>query len=193
MYQIIPRRFTLFDAMILIGATAFALVPIRFLRWDSGVTNFWSPAVFLRLGMMIDALLCPVALTLAPVLCALRLQHPRPGLSRVYRQPGTAACTATFVTELIFVTASMISLFIHHFAGNSPNQHLFYRLNFVTWIWVFPMCIMGITVSAVWVVLWLSGAWRAEPSWIDRTGRILGVYWVANSLVFGSTMLAGMP
>jgi hypothetical protein len=186
------RKFTLFDAMFLIAATAFALVPIRFLQLHLPVINYWSPAVFLRLGMMIDAMLCPVALTLAPVLCALRLQRPRPGLGPVFRQPGMAAATCTLVNELFFVTISMISLIIHHFAGNLPNQHLFYRFNFVYWVWIFPMCITGITVSAVWVVLWMSGAWRGEQSWIDRAGRILGIYWVANSLLFGSAMLAGM-
>jgi hypothetical protein len=51
---------------------------------------------------------------------------------------------------------------------------------------------MGITVSAVWIVLWLIGAWRPEPSWIDRAGRVVGIYWVANSLLFGAAVLAGL-
>jgi hypothetical protein len=60
------------------------------------------------------------------------------------------------------------------------------------WLWLLPMCFMGVAVSAVWIVLWLTGAWHAESSWIDRAGRILGIYWVANSLVIGPTILPGV-
>ncbi len=31
-----------------------------------------------------------------------------------------------------------------------------------------------------WVCLWLSGRWAAEPSWIDRAGRVLGLFWIAQ-------------
>ena len=41
----------------------------------------------------------------------------------------------------------------------------------------------GFAVACVWIVLWLSGVWRAEPSWIDRTGRVLGIYWVSNCII----------
>jgi hypothetical protein len=33
-------------------------------------------------------------------------------------------------------------------------------------------------VATAWLMLALSGRWRSEPSWIDRLGRIIGVFWV---------------
>ena len=40
---------------------------------------------------------------------------------------------------------------------------------------------IGSAVAVSWLILWLGGGWRAEPSWIDRLGRLLGVFWI----VFG--------
>jgi hypothetical protein len=189
----VPRKFTLIDAMILIAATAFALVPMRFLhledwRWDGES----SVAQIVKLGMRADAILCPLALTLGPAVWLLRLRRPRPGITRLFRQPGMAACTATIVNETFFVAMTIISLFISYFAQFVPQRHMFYQVNIMIWLWVFPICLMGITVSAVWIVLWMTGAWRAERSWIDRAGTLLGIYWVASSIIVGSALLAGV-
>ena len=40
--------------------------------------------------------------------------------------------------------------------------------------------------------LWLSGAWRPEPSWIDRAGRALGIYWILISVFFGWAFFYGL-
>jgi hypothetical protein len=173
----IPRRFTLFDAMILIAAFAVALFPIRWnlVAWTWYFSGGWSTSAVLKEGVDADALLCPLALTLSPALWVLRLRRPRPGLAQVFRQPGMAASTATLVYELFFFNATLISLVLHY-ALSLNNRHLFYSLNAVMWLWILSLCSTGIVVLAVWTVLWLSGAWRAEPSWIDRAGRILGIY-----------------
>ena len=34
-------------------------------------------------------------------------------------------------------------------------------------------------VGAAWLLLVVSGRWRAEPVWIDRLGRALGIFWIA--------------
>jgi hypothetical protein len=49
--------------------------------------------------------------------------------------------------------------------------------------WLILLSYTGWAVCAAWTVLWLAGVWRAERSWIDRTGRVLGVYWVLNSVL----------
>jgi hypothetical protein len=131
-------------------------------------------------------------LSLSLALWLLRLRQPRPGLPRVFRQPGMAACTATLVYSSFFLTATLISLFLSYFASGIFSNHMFLQFNFVIWILIIPMSLVGVTVSAVWIVLWLIGAWHPEPSWIDRAGRVVGIYWVANSLLFGSAVLAGL-
>jgi hypothetical protein len=188
-----PRKFTLFDAMVLIAATAIALLPIRlFLSSIAGISAKSHPAQILYLVLITDATLCPFAMSLSLAVWTLRLRQPRPGLPRAFRQPGMAACTATLVYSSFFVTSAIISLFLSYFADGVFGPHMFTNFNFVIWFLLLPMAMLGITVFAVWVVLWLIGAWRPEPSWIDRAGRVLGIYWVANSLLFGSALLAGL-
>ena len=42
------------------------------------------------------------------------------------------------------------------------------------------------TVIGGWMVLALGGRWRSEPSWIDRTGRVTGIVWIAVTAVHWS-------
>jgi len=186
------RKFTLFDAMVLIAATAIPLLPLRlFLAAYSGVSSGSYLGQVVELGLVANALLCPMAISLSVALWVLRLRQPRPGLPRVFRQPGMAACTATLVFLSVFLTSTLISLFLSYFAGVVNSTHMFMHFNFVVWLLIVPLCLVGISVLAVWIVLWSIGAWRPEPSWIDRAGRVLGIYWVANSVIYSSLFLAG--
>jgi hypothetical protein len=47
------------------------------------------------------------------------------------------------------------------------------------------LILVGGAIASVWIVMWLSGTWRADPSWIDRAGRALGIYWIMISALFG--------
>jgi hypothetical protein len=40
----------------------------------------------------------------------------------------------------------------------------------------------GLIISA-WFVLAVSGRWRPEPSWIDRSGRVLAIAWIVRYLI----------
>ncbi len=42
----------------------------------------------------------------------------------------------------------------------------------------------GLVVAGAWLALILAGAWRPEPSWIDRAGRTLGWFWIVAALAF---------
>ncbi len=44
--------------------------------------------------------------------------------------------------------------------------------------------IVPATVVLAWVVLAASRQWQAEPSWIDRAGRALGVLWIATIPIY---------
>jgi hypothetical protein len=41
------------------------------------------------------------------------------------------------------------------------------------------MAMIGVAVASSWLLLLVSGRWRPEPSWIDRSGRVLGWIWIA--------------
>ena len=41
----------------------------------------------------------------------------------------------------------------------------------------------GFAVVVAWSTQRLLGCWRAEPSWVDRLGRLVGVGWIVIGLV----------
>jgi hypothetical protein len=40
----------------------------------------------------------------------------------------------------------------------------------------------GTVIAACWLLLLAVGRWKPEPTWIDRSGRCLGVCWIAIDL-----------
>jgi hypothetical protein len=186
-----PRRFTLLDAMVLIAVTAVALVPIRLYLWENlHPPENWSASELMRMGLDANIVLVPPALALTLALWLLRMKPPRPRLRRVFRQPGLAAST----TMLVSTVASLIS-FILYISINQDFSHFGFQsvdeINLWARIGMVPLFLSGGGVAAVWIVLWLSGTWRAEPRWIDRAGTAIGVYWVTLSVLFGWIFYAG--
>ena len=58
---------------------------------------------------------------------------------------------------------------------------------------VFSPIFVGQSVLVAWMTLIVSRRWRAEPSWVDRFGRAVGVYWiVAGLLMIGPIVLGSM-
>jgi hypothetical protein len=52
----------------------------------------------------------------------------------------------------------------------------------------------GFAVAICWATLALGGRWRAEPSWIDRLGRIVGVAWMVMGVAAAYGLLReGFP
>jgi hypothetical protein len=186
-----PRKFTLVDAMVLIAATGVALVPIRLFLWENlHALERWSGSEIMRMGLEANLVLVPPALALTLALWLLRLKRPRPTCRRMFRQPGLAAGTATLLYALVVLISFLLYIYVNsdfaHFAFRSPDE-----MNLWTRIGMVPMFMSGGAVAAVWIVMRLSGAWRAEPSWIDRAGRGLGIYWVTISVLFGWIFYTG--
>jgi hypothetical protein len=50
---------------------------------------------------------------------------------------------------------------------------------------------LGLAVLASWLTLRAGGWWRAEPSWIDRLGRALGVLWIAEAVIWAALIAVG--
>jgi hypothetical protein len=165
------RKFTILDATALVSAVAVAAVPAAWIltplarRLEGYTGNFrWELAYFdslvryaltdraLRRAMMNG--LPPTAMmflfAVAFTLLALRLFSPRPPAAELARQPGLWASVG-----VVLGASSMIAL--HYFQ---------------------PV-ILPASVALAWLVLSLSGRWRAERSWIDRSGRIVGACWLA--------------
>jgi hypothetical protein len=191
-----PRRFTLLDAMTVVGAIAFAIAGTR---WQyAGYAWFWNlhregwtPGATLRrlvtaMGFALPALF---AATAAVVLA--RIARPRPPLRYVALQPGSAACGVA----ILVVTAETV--------GYVARQAYFWLDKGYSWVsfqgWIGSVGVLGIftteilirstyaasyAILATWALLALSRRGRPERSWVDRTGRVLGVAWVLTAFLF---------
>ena len=96
----------------------------------------------------------PAAMTFlfayAFILLGLRLLSPRPPAAELVRQPGLWASGG-----VVLGAASMLTLRY------------------------FQPVIFPASVALAWSGLALSGRWRAERSWVDRSGRVVGACWLA--------------
>jgi hypothetical protein len=90
---------------------------------------------------------------MAPAILILRLRRPRPSWSDLVRQPGFWACAAPVLAAVCV-----------------PALGVYFG------IWT--VAILPGSVIAAWIALALSRQWRNEKSWVDRAGRLVGVYWI---------------
>jgi hypothetical protein len=174
------RRLTLADLVILVAGSAAALVMWRFSRETNALDWEPSPPWNRTLSDEIVVWSEPALISLAASLLVSRLIPPRPRWRACFRQPGTWASLA-ILSQLLYLVLAV-------------SWHPRLRTAFVTvYLWNFNQYlyanrVAGGWVAVAWATLALSRSWRAEPSWIDRTGRILGVcaivLWVASALIW---------
>jgi hypothetical protein len=178
------RKLTLVDAMILIAVTGagMALVLV-FVRnspelndsWQPNNYSFWNLAhdrsFFRFMKTSVTWIRVPTLLVAAwaPALLFLRLLHPRPPLRSAFLQPGTVACAATMIVMILNVVEIGIQVAFGHFNG-IMDAFLAYSSALQQ--------TAKFAVATIWLILALGGQWRSEPSWIDRMGRIIGIFWI---------------
>lgn len=161
------RRSPWLVGMILAAAPAAGLAMDWVILAGISVARYW-------VSQTIDAVLVValphlVAWTFA--LVAIRLRAPRPGFRRLARQPGFVACGAAAPAALLcagsglgfLVSGSRFRVGPASFIGYTPE-----------------LCF---SVVGAWLALAASGRWKAEPSWIDRTGRAIGVLWIVSNVL----------
>jgi hypothetical protein len=118
----------------------------------------------------------PMAAVLTLAMLLLRLLPLRPDFRRLSRQPGFAACSAASI-------AICIGGGLNYATTTATFVSGFETLGY-TWVALFPKgSEPGIAIAACWALLALGRQWRSERSWIDRLGRLLGVYWLAMIVI----------
>jgi hypothetical protein len=186
------RRFRIFDAMMLIGATALGCGAIEWVSRETvGTLSLWGFCAevwkFLhqplgKIGIwpviyacaMFAVLISPIAATSTIALIPIRLIGPRPRWRRLACQPGvTSAWAAGTAMTGITILISGIAL-VCGFEVSS---------RWVLEIYFFSPMFIGLAVLASWMTLALGRRWRAERSWVDRFGRAAGFYWIMTGLL----------
>jgi hypothetical protein len=183
------RRFNLGDLMILIAALApgLARVPAESLVIGFAVSKLPPPELWSRewlweaatgrswavttLAGEVFNLVVPFLLILPLAQLAFRIRRPRPPMNRALLQPGTAASVA--------LVLSFLALFELSALGFLPPSPLVRQ------------AVGGGSVALAWVVLAISGRWRREPGWIDRTGRLVGAAWATTAVLIVGTWIVG--
>ena len=198
----VSRRFNLGDLMIVVVAVGSILGGAKAI-WDHPVQPKFpippsaaqppprfNPFInYPRMGYEVAEV---GALVASLTLVALRSRRPRPRWSRLMRQPGWIACLAASGAGVAATGLDWV--------GRSYGDSIGYRSR---WGWGFdpsdvetpPVVrlqafttvglVVGLVVLTSWLILALGGRWRAERSWVDRAGRVVGVIWLL--------LLAGYP
>jgi hypothetical protein len=194
------RRFLLSDAIVLVAATAAGLAVVKpyhetmaLLDWappieSAGAFSGWIKGLW---GCLV--LIAPVVMAWTLAILVLRLRRPRERWRRLVRQPGLVAGLMAavvlgwrfvgFATMCVRVNGrtSLSILTVRHGSlsglwGGWPQRNLLFETDH----FLDTMATIGVAVAASWMLLLASRRRCSEPSWIDRTGRALGWFWIAT-------------
>ncbi len=174
--------FGLIDLAILIAALAGAMVLIRpyledgpiFAKQDGVVGDFkqrtWLGQVYVRadVGFGVGS---RVAGPLMLGLLVVALRPPRAGLHRLSRRPGFVACVAA--ASALAVNALEVA--VPPLLRTGPLIFIYRHPYEPAW-----EARVGPAVIGAWLVLAIGRRWRSERGWIDRSGRLLGIFWIVR-------------
>lgn len=179
------RQIRMIDAMALIAVAGVALAMIRsYLRCfpvlDSLVST--EPMNVRVIGVREGLYACvPPLIVVSAALWPLRVARSGGRFRRIARLPGLTVSYAAWVALAFALVRSVFdlrtSLGSTHFPGVgvlTPGDALVLRV-------VATKDMIGSAIALSWLILWLGGGWRVEPTRLDRIGRLLGTFWV----VFG--------
>ncbi len=175
------RRFTMMDAMILVAATAVALMMVR----PVFVNSMFGVRIWTRTFAAIGGGL--VAWT--PTVLLLRLRPPRPTVRRLARQPGFVAGVAVSTILALYALAGGIVVLVRTAKQWGPAPAMPGRLETtIASLWAQETLTLGLagglTVIATWVVLAVGGRCRPSRDWLDILGRVLGILWIVLFVIY---------
>jgi hypothetical protein len=192
------QRFRLFDAMVLVAATAVGLSLARY----SQMRYFaWEPAPIpdrvIYYGLILITRwfygVLPVVYGLCAAVVATGLRSTRPRREEFTLRPGLAACTAALVALLAALIIRLLSYALGRPGvvwSKHPTDVLLATSYGYLWS---PEAIDSMfmeagvgsisAVIAVWSLQRLCGLWQPVPEWPDRLGRVLGSLFLVWALM----------
>ena len=177
------RTFTLLDAMTLVAAVALRIwigrgrhiEQVAAILWDEGRRGLGRAT--LVYGLVLIRELQPAVAVPTLFILGLGLRPPRPGLRRLACQPGfMAGCAAALVIVVRGLIIAAGSRFDPASGPPPANLYLHEVLDY-------NEADIGFGVAAAWLALALGRRWRPDPSWIDRLGFAIGLFWIGRILI----------
>lgn len=198
------RRFTLLDAMIVLVAVAGVLMFERLYFEGAPEANAWFE-VMPGYGMPITPRnggwsagnmmwyaprwvlpMLPVAAVGSVYVLMSRLRPPRPRRWRLGTQPGfLASVSGTMAIGLAVVQTAMWVVLEEgmEFEPWEPREYAVLGMMFCDNLVEFAPGYALFGIITTWLVMACCGRLKAEASWVDRTGRAVGVLWLLLALV----------
>jgi hypothetical protein len=209
----IHRRFTIADGLLLVIALGLGFAMVRQWtdpRWSMYPPNFiFGSSTYSTTRKIHHAVsvgiswTIPFAMTLSAMLLVARILPPRPSRTEIASMPGTIACAAAVIAILLRSSQEALSYLMEYFTLTTSPIHLpsppFARRiggprvsvgeaihNSLLEIFPFMTSVgVGAAVVVAWLLLWYAKLWRSQRDWVDRAGRVLGVYWIVVPAVMG--------
>jgi len=169
------RPFTILDAMILTAATAVGFVAFR-----AYLPHYWKMNPVANRERAFSLIVHGPALIAFPLMIAvlgLRMKRPRPRLRLLAREPGAVACSAVIAAAIWSGLECGLLMAWRPWARRTDGLWPWDQAWYTIMEFVYP------SVTCAWLALAISGRWRADAGWIDRLGRVLGAYFVAEFLL----------
>ena len=118
-----------------------------------------------------------VSATLA--LLVIRMRRPRPAWRRLAYQPGATACAGVALVLACQSFLILVGIGLKPNPGDDLRRLGGRPLPPRTGGIIRGSTGVGLAVIGSWLVLAWGRRWRAEASWVDRAGRLIGACWIA--------------
>jgi hypothetical protein len=181
------RPFRLGDGMVFVAATAVSFAIFRQgLSGGLNFTTFGGNAEQWLFFWMHQVVPFPAMWSLA--LFAIAAFDRSTGRRRKLRHAGVVACCAAVVALALTTLIASAFFGLHALEDNQAIPKIFSHGRNAHAMPPFanaPMEeLVGAAVLGAWSVMAISGRWKSQPSWIDRTGRVLGIIWIGLFLTY---------
>jgi hypothetical protein len=210
----LPRQFTLGDGLLVVAALAAGFAMVRQWNephWCADPPHLGefpraAPSTARQVYHAVavgGTWTIPFAMAFTLVILVARSFRPRPRFERITQEPGIIACAAAvvimvirplqevpaFLLQYLTITSSRIRLpsppFIRWNGPPQPSRGQVVQNMVLEAFPFYTAPLVGIAVLVAWLVLLANGRFRPEPDWVDRAGRVLGVYWMALAVFTG--------
>ncbi len=156
--------------MIPIAAAAIGIMGIQAIVSSSRISpwvNYGTCSNSLILASPMVGMWCLTLLILS-------FLEPQRGRRRLFQMPGVTAACAVWI--------GFFGNYLHRLWFN-PGDLLRPSPSFVHVIWFYAVSEAGMAILAVWITQALAGWWRPAPVWLDRAGRLLGLFWICAYVI----------
>ena len=174
-----PRHFAISDLMILVAGSALGCAWTR-ANWNSAGKTIVLPTSTTWRETWQTAIQLPTPLLFSLGIAALicRFIPPRPSMVQISRQPGVVALA--ILTFVLSINASMLfaKFVVEFFSTALPGEVLAkapFLLPDASELFIYQVIAAGPSVMTCWFLQNLTRQWKPDRSWMDRTGRTLGV------------------